>query len=583
MSKIMSTKDYSALSRPMLLAVVAIIAAAPAQAASPDSGQLLNEQQQRQMRMPDRLPQDFTEPTTPEPAKEGRQILVKGFRFVGTEGLATDDELNEVVASAVGKHLTLAQLQSVANSVTAYLRSKGWPLARAYVPPQDVTNGIIEIAVMRGRVEKRGAVIGGNESRLSRSFAKEVVDGALQSGDESPTEEELERGVLLLNDLPGISAKSTLEKGEEPNTTRLGVELAEGPWVSGYVSGDNYGNRYTGSRRGATAASLNDPLGIGDQLAVTGTIADGLWLKQFGYSLPLASNGLRLSTSYTTMHYKIGKDMSNLDNSGRAETFDGKLSYPVVRSRKLSVYANAGYAYKKLTDKSAALVTSDRRVAVWSPSVQTTSYDSLGGGGLTTTMLSANIGRLDRSRVESDQTTDMGSANSAGRFNKMNYSLARLQNLTSDFALFAAINGQFTDKNLDSSEKFILGGPSGIRAYPVGEASGDVGWLTNVELRYDVPVEWSIGNIQLVAFYDAGGVQLNRSRWDGAVTTATGRNYYNLSGAGLGINVTKSQWYALRTSWAHGIGSNPGESTAGNNSDGKNDNNQFWMQGIFYF
>ena len=34
---------------------------------------------------------------------------------------------------------------------------------------------------------------------------------------------------------------------------------------------------------------------------------------------------------------------------------------------------------------------------------------------------------------------------------------------------------QLSSKNLDSSEKFTLGGIGGVEAYPSGEASGDEG------------------------------------------------------------------------------------------------------------
>ncbi|NFV80888.1 ShlB/FhaC/HecB family hemolysin secretion/activation protein [Magnetospirillum aberrantis] len=567
-----------------LMVAAASLVALPALAASPDSGQLLNEQQQRPARLPDRLPQpESKDLPVGVPDADARQVLVKAFRFTDIEGLATEEELNQLVQPYVGKSLTFNQLQEVANAVTAYLREKGWPLVQAYLPRQDVTDGEIEIAVIRGHVESSGVVVRGGENRISNDTAKAFVDGALPQDGGTPGQYEFERGVLLLNDLPAVSAKTTLERGAEANSTRVLVDVTEGSWYSGAVNLDNYGNRYTGGFRKIANAALNSPFALGDQLSVSGTLADRLWMEQLGYSLPLGTSGLRLSGSYTNMHYKIGKENVGLVNSGLAKTYDIRASYPIIRTRMLNVSGALGYTYKVLTDKTTAVVTSDRRVADWQPSLTVSNFDSLGGGGLSTATLSTTIGRLDRSRMESDETTDAASAHSTGTFHKLNLSAARLQRLTSDFSLFGSFNGQFADKNLDSSEKLILGGPSGIRAYPVGEGSGDVGWLTNIELRYDVPVDLPIGMLQLVTFYDAGGIKWNRSRWQGDVTSATGRNYYNLSGAGVGLNLSLANIYAIRASWARTLGDNNGESTSGNNANGLRENNQLWLSGIVYF
>ena len=40
-------------------------------------------------------------------------------------------------------------------------------------------------------------------------------------------------------------------------------------------------------------------------------------------------------------------------------------------------------------------------------------------------------------------------------------------------SLFASVNGQLASKDLDSSEKMVLGGMYAVRAYPEGEAYAD--------------------------------------------------------------------------------------------------------------
>jgi hypothetical protein len=55
------------------------------------------------------------------------------------EALARPDE---------GKELNLEQLKAVAARVTEYYRERGYILAYAYLPPQDVREGVIEIAIL---------------------------------------------------------------------------------------------------------------------------------------------------------------------------------------------------------------------------------------------------------------------------------------------------------------------------------------------------------------------------------------------------------------------------------------------------
>lgn len=91
---------------------------------------------------------------------------------------------------------------------------------------------------------------------------------------------------------------------------------------------------------------------------------------------------------------------------------------------------------------------------------------------------------------------------------KINPSVVRLQRLTDRISLYGQVQGQWSDGNLDSSEKISLGGAYGVRAYPEGEAQGDQGYVANVELRY------ALTEIaQLFTFVDHGEVLLNKDTW----------------------------------------------------------------------
>jgi hemolysin activation/secretion protein len=125
--------------------------------------------------------------------------------------------------------------------------------------------------------------------------------------------------------------------------------------------------------------------------------------------------------------------------------------------------------------------------------------------------------------------TDAVTAKSSGAFTKLGYNLSRLQSLSDKDTLSLVVSGQQANKNLNSSEKFSLGGAYGVRAYPQGEGSGDQGWMSNIEVRHSL-MEY----VQGVAFFDSGTVTINRNAY------AAGTNTRSIAGAGVGLNAQYS-------------------------------------------
>lgn len=555
-------------------------------AAAPDAGQVLREQQQ--LRPSATQANQLTESTPKRPAAHypnNTQVHVRSIHFTGADGLVAEQTLEAQVKGLIGKTVGFGELQQATENITQYLKNQGWILASAYLPKQDVTDGHIEIAIVRGHIQggKQGdglKIIAENpklEKRIRRTLAN-----ALQTDKNADlNNQRLERGLLLLNDLPATNARASLESGHTPGETELQISAKKGPRVSANTWADNYGNYYTGSGRLNAQASANNPLFPGDQFNVTATGAKGLALGQLGYSLPIGYQGLRAHLNYTVLHYEIGKELSNLDSKGDAQTKGAQLSYPIVRSRAKNLWTKIGYDHKTLRDESLNATLHDKRLNNITTSLQGDAYDQWHGGGLFNFSLGLTQGKLDLSRNTSDLTSDQSSAYTNGSFTKYTYSLARLQTLNSQLSLFAAINGQNTRKNLDSSEKFTLGGPGGVRAYPVGEASGDKGWVSNLELRYDVNKQALGAHPQLVAFLDIGNITLNKTPW-GAAPSATGFNHYQLRGAGLGLNLTKAASYEIRAAVATRIGNNPGRSLQNQDADGHASTYRIWLQGMVW-
>ena len=103
------------------------------------------------------------------------------------------------------------------------------------------------------------------------------------------------------------------------------------------------------------------------------------------------------------------------------------------------------------------------------------------GGGITFGSLVLTPGQLDLASGATDLL------NTEGSYQKVNLDVVRLQaTALNGLTVYGRASGQWADVNLDSSEGFSIGGMSGVRAYPSGEASGDTGWLAQLELRYQL-------------------------------------------------------------------------------------------------
>ena len=543
----------------------------------------------------DRLPQAEAVPSeqlTPQ-TTQGEKVTIKAVRFTGAKGLATEEELQSVVRSAIDKPLGFAELEAMADAVTRFLKDKGWLLARAYLPQQDLTDGQLEIVIVQGRIESddKGLGIdinGADTLRVSRERIVLTLSHALNlHSDRAVHAADLERGILLINDTPGIEANSSLERGRTPGTTRLAIEVRDLPRYNGSAWVDNYGNRYTGAARGNLMANINSPAGLGDQINIFYTKAEGVDFGRLAYSLPVGYSGLRANVAASSMQYAIGKDQAAQQSKGTADIVSAGLGYPIVRSRDHNLALSANYDHKRLQDETLGNNTRDKGLGNWTVSLNGDRTDSWLAGGISQYILSATSGKLDLSRNASDFANDAGSNQTHGTFNKWNASFTRLQRLAEGLTLFVGLSGQRAGKNLDTSEKFILGGSSGVRAYPGGEGSGDEGWLANIELRHELQAlrAWGLGDFQLVGFYDHGGIKLQHSPNPAfPANNPTQTNRYQLSGLGLGLNLTSPGSYSVRLAWSRPLGDNPGRDPRNdNNSDGKPQASRVWLTAIFNF
>ncbi|MGH9694915.1 MAG: ShlB/FhaC/HecB family hemolysin secretion/activation protein, partial [Bryobacteraceae bacterium] len=195
-------------------------------------------------------------------------------------------------------------------------------------------------------------------------------------------------------------------------------------------------------------------------------------------------------------------------------------------------------------------------------------------GGLNAYSFTYTLGDLDILPA-SVAAADVAAAgrNTSGDFRKINVDARRLQRVAERVNLLLSFSGQRASKNLASAEKFSLGGPNGVRAYPVGEATADDGLLLTTELRYIVPgISILRGDFIVSGFADYGLARLNSDP-----LPSDSENHRELAGYGVGISAGRDGDFIVRSSiawrWTQSLPQ----------SDQAERSPRVWIQGVKWF
>lgn len=544
-----------------------------------DAGSVLKQQTDLETRrdLPDAIPQDLLEPDALQ-SSDRSEIKIKVSRFELEGGITSvpKEDLINIVSAYEGQSLTFNEIQTIAKLITKFYAGKGFFLAVATVPKQEVVDGVVRILITEGSLDPVEPVrIKSNQLRLKEDAIKSYFDKAVKEA--VLKQSSLERSILNLNDNPGITSSANLEPGSKPGTTRVVMDVNEGPLLDASVTADNYGGRYTGSDRLSATVNLNNPSRYGDKLslfAVT-AIEQQFDLFKLSYALPIGRSGLRANISYTDLNFKLGKELRNDDITGHARNWSYGLRYPLYRTAKTSLTLGGGYDWKSNYNEVASVATGDREINVYNTSLTLEHVDKFLGGGFSQVQLTHLTGDLDVSRF-----TAQDQARAAGQYQKTSLQVVRIQRGTERISFQFLANGQTAQRNLDGSEKLILGGPAGIRAYAPGEGAGDEGYRYSLDARYVLATGTKLGDFVLSTFYDYGKIwQYQNSSLIADLTN----NSYSLEGWGIGLDMIAAGKYTVKAGWAKPLGNNPARTAEGKDSDGTSRDSRFWLMGTVSF
>lgn len=555
-----SAMTLSATYKTLLLALAMVHLSIGAQSiVAPDAGALRQQiERQAETKLP---PAVRAQPLKPPPEinpREGLSVTVKGFRFAGNT-LLSDQQLGLSMAQFTGQALGFDGLQRAADAVALAYQREGW-LARVYLPEQDVSEGVITLQVIEARFG--GVRVEGEPPKRVRQQEIDAFFKAAQRIDQPFNSNALDRALLLVDDLPGVSVSATLTPGQTDGQTELVLQSTDEPLFFGDISLDNHGARSTGSERLTANLNINSPGQRGELVSINGLHTEGSDYARLALTIPDGYDGLRLGMNASTMAYKVivGPAAGTAAQiTGRSDSVGLDLNYPVIRSRTQNLYLSVGADIKAFQTRDTQ-VRSDYETNALRVGLSGNHFDDFGGGGANSASLQWLAGRL--SSMTAHSLIDAINRS----YSKLNYSLSRQQALVGSHSLLLSLQGQQANQVLDSSEGFYIGGPQSVRAYPSSEVGGEQGELMSAEWRWRLDNAWL-----LTGFVDQGRVVSLPP------TASEQRAEYSLRGYGLSLAWQGGAGVNAKLTWSRRDGSNPKPTLAGTDSDGTRTLDRMWL------
>ena len=471
----------------------------------------------------------------PAPANAASGLQFKLTHIaVNTDGLnISQHALDHITAKYIGHKISMTDLNTMTRELTTYLRSHGYPAAAAYSPSQRISNGTLEVNVLRGVY---GNITIDNKSKLQDSIIERITR-SLKSNTNITTAG-LESVLYRLNDIGGVKATGLLSPGSKTGTSDFTLHLEDTKNVRTILYAENYGTKAAGRYRYGLIDDIYNVDHHGEHLSVNGLISND-HMHNYGASweLPYGTSGTKAGISLSRTDYALGGSFRDMDAVGQSDNISLFASTPLLRTSNRSRLLKYGIDYHRLTDELRTYSYDVKRRSQGAH----IGYEEIAHNAKNVTDYEATVSSGLMTMVSDYAKTNAAYNHADGRFTKGFFNVNSIQAFDKHWDLLVKAQGQLASQNLDSSEQFYLGGASGVRAYPQGEASGDLGYLTSAELRYHT----KLPNLMLSTYYDGGYVRESKDGLSGNT---------HLRGWGVGLTYACPDDYFFRFDYARRIG-----------------------------
>ncbi|WP_242154328.1 ShlB/FhaC/HecB family hemolysin secretion/activation protein [Sphingomonas sp. BAUL-RG-20F-R05-02] len=446
--------------------------------------------------------------TAPSHVRLASAIIVEGGREIARS------TFSDALVNYIGRDLTDSDLKTLSHAVADVARKAGYPFANAWIEPQTLANGILRVSLDAGSLAAV-RVIG-----HTNTLANKILTNALVTG-RPVRSDQLERAILLVGDIPGVSVKESRFVRQNGFGILL-VTIAEDR-LTAYAQIDNRGSKEVGPLRSTIIANAHGVFQTGDEaslvLAQTPIQPSEFVFVRGRYAMPIDADGATLSASASYGRAKPGATLKPLDVTG--ESYDASLFYtkPLVRRRDASLWGTVEVRGLRSNQTLLGIPLRDDRIATLTGTVSGTAH---AGSGI----LRGEVHLIDGLPLpgvthEGDQRASRSDGDA--RFVILSYAAEWTAPLAGRLSLSLATEGQIASRPLLATMEIGGGGPTFGRAYDYAERTGDDGILGSSEIRFDLGqvIPRMVSRLQVYASADGGYVSNLRGGFGGGTLLST--------------------------------------------------------------
>ena len=459
----------------------------------------------------------------------GPRFIVKKIEVIGNT-LIDDALLAPLLEVGDGMEVTLGILHLIAQEITSLYGMQGYILTRAYVPEQEIENGVVTIQVVEGKLGKF-------EVRGNEKFKSEEILARLKPlrNDPALKESTLEKYLLGLNAIHGLKVKAVLKPGEVFGTSDLTLQVEESRTYHVAFDADNFGSRFTGEERYGLTGEVGSLLVLGDRFSLRWVTSDeNQDYISPSYSIPVGPYGTTFSLSYIFTTFNLGGNLAVLNGGGEANILTADLSHTLFRTRTSELNLTLGGELRNFQDDLAGAPSSNDKLS--NIFLETGGFfkDSLGAHTFYTLRLQQGLSENDISDPLNSRFLGRGDI-LVSSFDVIRYQSAYIGKTY----LIMKSRGQVVTQRVLSPDLFAIGGFGSVRGYPLAEAAGDNGYFISAE--WVVPFPFKVAMVknprpiqldQMVSFFaflEHGQVFIKNPQ--------PGERDVELNGAGLGVRL----------------------------------------------
>ncbi|MEI6987577.1 MAG: ShlB/FhaC/HecB family hemolysin secretion/activation protein [Rhodospirillaceae bacterium] len=464
---------------------------------------------------PSRLEQRFEQPAVPQskpaiklpapeqappPEKAGAIRFTLASLIIDGGTIFPSEEIVAFYHALLGQEISLLDLYKLRDAISVKYRNAGYVLSQAVIPAQEIDGGIVHMAIVEGHLNK---VI----------FQGEVTDrfGILEDYAQKLTASRpllasvLERYVMLMDDLPGLTARTVIKPAEgDAVGSNLEVVLERKP-IGATLSLDNRGTKSVGPYQIDHGFTFNDILGQFEQTSIRGILTpqiDELRYVDLSHTEQLGLDGATIEVGARRNWSEPGFNIRPLSIKSQSSTLRGGVAYPLIRSRSETLRLTFDGTYRNSRTNAQGQKLSDDRIRYLSAGVSYDIADSWQGSNLFQFSLNRGFDLFNATDGDKPGQSRVGAR---PNYTKLTFSAQRLQPLPERFSVLVATEGQFSPNLLVSGEQFGVGGKLYGRAFDSSEITGDKGASAKIELQYTPEIELPyIQYLQLFSYTDYG-------------------------------------------------------------------------------